>query len=54
MKRDLRAPTLYEQVYVQPNGFAMILLRLDPVPEESAEDLRLDKSWRHRFRSGRR
>jgi len=36
VKRDLRAPTLFEQVYVQPNGFALILLRLEPVPKESA------------------
>lgn len=34
VKRDLRAPSLYEQVYLQQNGFAMILLRLEPVPEE--------------------
>jgi len=54
VKRDLRAPTLYEQVYVQPNGFAMILLRLEPVPEESAEERRLEEGWRHRFHSGRR
>jgi len=54
VKRDLRAPALYEQVYLQPNGFAMILLRLDPVPEESAEERRLDEGWRHRFHSGRR
>lgn len=54
VKRDLRAPDLYEQVYLQQNGFAMILLRLDPVPEESAEERRLDEGWRHRFHSGRR
>ena len=54
VKRDLRAPTLYEQVYLQPNGFAMILLRLEPVPEESAEERRLEEGWRHRFHSGRR
>ncbi len=54
VKRDLSAPALYEQVYLQPNGFAMILLRLEPVPEESAEERRLDEGWRHRFHSGRR
>ncbi|MFD0938384.1 ImmA/IrrE family metallo-endopeptidase [Methylobacterium trifolii] len=54
VKRDLRAPSLYEQVYQQQNGFAMILLRLEPVPEESAEERRLEEGWRHRFHSGRR
>jgi hypothetical protein len=54
VKRDLRAPDLYEQVYRQQKGFAMILLRLDAVPEESAEERRLNEGWRHRFHSGRR
>ncbi|KQT87173.1 ImmA/IrrE family metallo-endopeptidase [Methylobacterium sp. Leaf466] len=49
VKRDLRAPSLYEQVYLQQKGFAMILLRLDPVPEESAEERRLEEGWRYRF-----
>ncbi|KQP48738.1 ImmA/IrrE family metallo-endopeptidase [Methylobacterium sp. Leaf106] len=54
VRRDLRAPGLSEQVYLQQNGFAMILLRLEPVPEESAEERRLEEGWRHRFHSGRR
>ncbi|WP_311274919.1 ImmA/IrrE family metallo-endopeptidase [Methylobacterium sp. WCS2018Hpa-22] len=54
VSRDLRAPALFEQVYRQQNGFAMILLRLEPVPEESAEERRLEEGWRHRFHSGRR
>lgn len=54
VKRDLRAPALYEQVYLQQTGFAIILLRLEPVPEESAEERRLEEGWRHRFHSGRR
>ena len=54
MRRDLRSPSLYEQVYLQPNGYALILLRLEPVPEESAEERRLEESWRYRFQSGRR
>jgi len=54
LKRDLRAPSLSEQVYLQPNGFALILLRLEPIPEESAEERRLEEGWRHRFHSGRR
>jgi Zn-dependent peptidase ImmA (M78 family) len=54
VKRDLRAPSLFEQVYLQQNGFAMILLRLEPIPEESAEVRRLEEGWRHRFHSGRR
>ncbi|KNY19708.1 ImmA/IrrE family metallo-endopeptidase [Methylobacterium sp. ARG-1] len=54
VKRDLRAPALYEQVYHQQNGFAMILVRLEAVLEESAEERRLNEGWRHRFHSGRR
>ncbi|GJD40349.1 hypothetical protein OICFNHDK_2818 [Methylobacterium bullatum] len=54
VRRDLRAPALYEQVYLQNNGFAMILLRLEPIPEESAEERRLEEGWRYRFHSGRR
>ncbi|WP_286158966.1 ImmA/IrrE family metallo-endopeptidase [Methylobacterium sp. Leaf456] len=54
VKRDLRVPSLTEQVYLQQNGFAMILLRLEPVPEESAAERRLDEGWRYRFHSGRR
>ncbi len=54
VKRDLHAPTLSEQVYLQQNGFAMILLRLEAAPEESAEERRLNEGWRHRFHSGRR
>jgi Zn-dependent peptidase ImmA (M78 family) len=54
VKRDLHAPSLYEQVYLQQSGFAMILLRLEPVPEESAEERRLEEGWRYRFHSGRR
>ncbi|TNC09050.1 ImmA/IrrE family metallo-endopeptidase [Methylobacterium terricola] len=54
VRRDLRAPALYEQVYRQQNGFAMILLRLEPVPEDTAEERRLEEGWRHRFHSGRR
>lgn len=49
MKRDLRVPSLYEQVYLQQNGFAMILLRLEPVLDESAEERRLEEGWRYRF-----
>jgi Zn-dependent peptidase ImmA (M78 family) len=54
VNRDLRAPTLHEQVYVQQGGFALILLRLDPVPEETAAERRLEEGWRYRFHSGRR
>ncbi|WP_246691556.1 hypothetical protein [Methylobacterium sp. WL12] len=54
VKRDLRAPSPDEQVYLQQNGFAMILLRLKAVPEESAEERRLEEGWRYRFHSGRR
>ncbi|MCC0805708.1 ImmA/IrrE family metallo-endopeptidase [Methylobacterium sp. W2] len=54
VKRDFRAPALYEQVYLQQSGFAMILLRLEPISDESAEGSRLNEGWCHRFHSGRR
>ena len=54
VKGDLHVPSLFEQVYLQQGGFAMILLRLKAVPEESAEERRLEEGWRHRFHSGRR
>ncbi|MHC1999244.1 ImmA/IrrE family metallo-endopeptidase [Methylobacterium sp. CM6241] len=54
VKRDLRAPALFEQVYRQQNGFTMILLRLELPPEESADERRLEEGWRYRFHSGRR
>ncbi len=54
VKRDLRAPALSEQVYVQQNGFALILLHLEAVPEETTAERKLDEGWRHRFHSGRR
>ncbi|WP_018045725.1 ImmA/IrrE family metallo-endopeptidase [Methylobacterium sp. 88A] len=54
VKRDLRAPALYEQIYCQQNGFSMILLCLEPVPEDSAEERKLEEGWRYRFHSGRR
>jgi Zn-dependent peptidase ImmA (M78 family) len=54
VKRDLHAPSLSEQVYLQQNGFAMILLRLEPVHAESAEERRQEEGWRYRFHSGRR
>lgn len=52
VNRDLRAPTLHEQVYVQQNGVALNLLRHNPVPAESAEERRLEEGWRYRFQSG--
>lgn len=54
VKRNFHAPSLSEQVYLQESGFAMILLRLEAVPEESAEERRLEECWRYRFHSGRR
>ncbi|WP_419952244.1 hypothetical protein [Methylobacterium sp.] len=41
-------------MYLQPNGFAVLLLRLEPLPEESEEERRLEEGWRYRFHSGRR
>lgn len=54
VKRDLRVPTLYEQIYIQQSGFAIILLHLVPLPEESAEERRQEEGSRYRFHSGRR
>ena len=54
VRRDLHAPSLSEQVYLQQSGFALILLRLEAFPEESAEERRLEEGWRHRFHSKRR
>ena len=51
MKRGGRAPELYEQVYLQQDGFALILLHLIKPDEEDEEEERdLERSWQPRFR----
>ena len=50
--RGAQAPTLYEQVYIQRDGHAMILLHLErPADdEEEQEERELQQSWQPRFR----
>jgi Zn-dependent peptidase ImmA (M78 family) len=51
VQRGERAPTLYEQIYSQQNGFALIMLHLEKRDEEEeAEDRDLERSWEARFR----
>lgn len=50
VRRGERAPTLYEQVYPQQDGFALILLHLVKRDEdEEAEERDLERSWRVGF-----
>jgi Zn-dependent peptidase ImmA (M78 family) len=50
IKRGERAPTLYEQVYHQQQGFALILLQLEKPDEEDEEEKQsLEHSWQPRF-----
>jgi len=50
--RGTRAPELYEQIYVQRDGYALILLQLeqDAAEDEEHEDQQLERSWEARFR----
>lgn len=51
VKRGERAPMLYEQVYPQRDGFALILLHLVKPDEDEAEEERsLERSWEPQFR----
>jgi len=51
VKRGERAPTLYEQVLHQQDGFAMIMLHLERPDEDDEEEERdLERSWEPRFR----
>jgi Zn-dependent peptidase ImmA (M78 family) len=55
VKRGERAPTLYEQVYAQREGFALIMLHLEcPDEDAEAEERDLEESWRVGFRGKRR
>jgi hypothetical protein len=52
VRRGERAPTLFEQVYPQQDGFALILLHLVKQDEdEEAEEQNLERSWRVGFHS---
>jgi Zn-dependent peptidase ImmA (M78 family) len=50
VKRGERAPTLYEQVYLQQQGYALILLHLVNPDEDDEEERSLEESWEARFR----
>jgi hypothetical protein len=51
VKRGHRAPTLFEQVYSQQKGFALILLHLEQQDEEEeADEADLERSWEPKFR----
>lgn len=55
VRRGERAPTLYEQVYPQRDGFGLLLLHLERVDEDDeAEDSELKDSYRVVFGSSRR
>lgn len=54
-KRGERAPTLFEQVYPQRNGFALIMLHLvRPDEDEEEEEREIERSWQFGFGSKRR
>ena len=49
--RGQRAPTLYEQVLLQQEGFGLIMLHLEkPDEDEEEEERDLERSWDVRFR----
>lgn len=51
VERGRRAPTLFEQVHSQRDGFGLILLHLIQTDEdEEAEEHDLERSWQPRFR----
>jgi Zn-dependent peptidase ImmA (M78 family) len=55
VRRGERAPTLYEQVYPQRDGFGLLLLHLElPDEEEEAEEREMEDSWRVGFKGRRR
>jgi len=43
--RGKQAPVLYEQVYRQRDGYALLLLELDQVADEEDEDRDVDRRW---------
>jgi Zn-dependent peptidase ImmA (M78 family) len=55
VKRGERAPTLFEQVYPQRDGFALIMLHLVmPDEDEEAEEREIERSWQVGFGGKRR
>jgi IrrE N-terminal-like domain len=50
VKRGERAPTLFEQVYLQRDGFALIMLHLaQPHEDEESEEREIERSWQIGF-----
>jgi hypothetical protein len=50
VQRGTRAPSLLEQVYMQRDGYALILLQLlKPDEDEEEEERDLERSWSPRF-----
>lgn len=45
VSRGVRAPTLFEQVYQQQGGYALILLSIETLEEDDEED---DRNWNRR------
>ncbi|MCJ2069709.1 ImmA/IrrE family metallo-endopeptidase [Methylobacterium sp. J-030] len=55
VRRGERAPKIYEQVYVQRDGCALVLLHAETVDEEEEDEERqLEDSWRVGFKAKRR
>jgi len=50
VQRGRRAPTIYEQVFPQRDGYRLTLITLADDPEEVEEDERLVESWTPRFK----
>jgi Zn-dependent peptidase ImmA (M78 family) len=52
VKRGTAAPALYEQVYRQRDGYALLLLHLEQErdDEEEQEDIDLERRWQPHFR----
>jgi hypothetical protein len=48
--RGEAAPLIYEQVYRQRDGYALILLHLEQAGEEEEEERDLERGWEARFR----
>ena len=55
VRRGERAPAIFEQVYLQRDGLALMLLHLvRPDEEEEAEERELQQSWSYSFSRSRR
>jgi hypothetical protein len=51
IERGRRAPTLYEQVYAQREGFALIMLTLEQSGEDEIEDRDAERTAKERYRN---